>query len=305
MFIRKEYEKNNISVRPILLEGNRKDSVPSFLKNEYQVNFTDHIKYKKKITELIDSLRISSQRHPLDFKKTNLQLVSPGDLGITVEKNHVVIRQNKLPSLYLKNYFKIADDKKLIGKASRINADAFFSKSEWSQSVRKKYKRNKSYFEKNPYSMMLISDRKILSKYIGISHIIPLTQESYNIYASGCTKDNSFPDDLVCSKDQTPSNLLIFTLAIDHKRLRKLAQLGEICSYGSRKYLLIASLYHILQIMNFHNLSTVDVCTQAGCSELFKNNIINYGFTNYLNDANEPVKTGDNFELFHNRITII
>lgn len=145
---------------------------------------------------------------------------SPGEL---------VIRKYRPRAENLYAFPDVHDNDGLLTQVAQLNCAAF-SNSAFADSFKGKYRRNGSHQRKNPHSLMLVaheppggSDQPVeKSRYIGFTHLIPISEATYISYIEGKIKDNDFNAALVCSPNEEAHAILVFSLGMDRWRIKEL-----------------------------------------------------------------------------------
>lgn len=137
----------------------------------------------------------------------------------------IAIRTEALSDVNQK-YFMYVDDS-LIRECGRINARAYRYQM-WRGTAKtlagnifEKPERNRDHCKQNPYTLLMLKAFPIgdltpdREAYLGLSHIIPLTDNGYERYVAGEIKDNTLHSDVICKPGVVARALVLFSLGID------------------------------------------------------------------------------------------
>jgi hypothetical protein len=118
----------------------------------------------------------------------------------------------------------------LLTQAAALNCAAFAS-STFADSLAAKLRRNGSHQRRNPFVIMLMAHEKpagpddaAREAFVGFTHLIPITEGTYNEYIAGKIGDNDFNADLVCRPDEEAYAIIVFSLGLDRWRLKEIIQ---------------------------------------------------------------------------------
>ena len=127
----------------------------------------------------------------------------------------------------------------LLLEVARVNCAAFKGSS-FEDTFDEKYRRNGSHFRKNKYSVMLMSLKTNVNrvngdtpkggdiKWVGFTHLLPITEGTYNKYLDGKISDVDFNADDVCDLEKEAYAIIVFSLGLDRFTLKKLHKRGVI-----------------------------------------------------------------------------
>lgn len=106
-------------------------------------------------------------------------------------------------------------------KTAALSADLnvkAYKNSAWSTNFNDKFQRNLSHIRKNNLSIMFV--KSLLSdKYLGYTHILPVSKRTWERYLDGKISDNSFSDNYIAADDvneksyKQPYGLILFSIA--------------------------------------------------------------------------------------------
>lgn len=99
--------------------------------------------------------------------------------------------------------------------AAEMNVKAF-ARGLWAGTKDEKLERNTAHIEKNAFSIMFVKSKTDSSKYLGYTHILPVTRLTWDKYTSGDIGDNEFHDGYVVdthAQDEKPYGLIVFSVA--------------------------------------------------------------------------------------------
>lgn len=167
-------------------------------------------------------------------------------------------------------HFPPADNEKLIAEAAKLDCAVFLG-SAYEDSLESKLHRNHTHQSKNPFSVMLVSLNDKTSgtlKFIGFTHLIPVSEATYDQYLNGKITDKDFNAGLVCKPHEPAFAVIIFSLGLERYRLKEvfknnnrgkfdmllsnigLPPIGANDMYEAEFNLWVGLIYHLRQLLD-------------------------------------------------------
>jgi hypothetical protein len=126
-----------------------------------------------------------------------------------------------------------------------------FKDTFWEDSLEAKQKRNRAHCRQNPRCIQLVADPAEVgsagskpTKWIGFTHVLPLTTDGYMRYRNGELQDNTFGARYICSVNQKAAAILIFTIALIPREEQHFEPLG--LATARRLHIPLRALHHQL-----------------------------------------------------------
>jgi hypothetical protein len=206
----------------------------------------------------------------------------------------------------------------LVKEAARLNCAAF-ANTPFVDSLDRKYRRNGSHLRRNPFAIMLVAHERPShgspeqrKAFVGFTHLIPITEGTYNDYIEGKIPDKDFNARHVCSPTEAAHAVLIFSLGLDLRRLKEIItgrKLGSVDRffakvglppfrignlYEAEEDLWRGFFYHAQVLLKEQHFSTYPVIFLAQNLDVHAKNVLeNVGFTRL-----DGLRSADNEHLF-------
>lgn len=116
---------------------------------------------------------------------------------------YIQINSNGTPSQLITEgiqteYFEFAS-KITASIAAELNVQAY-ARTAWQASYDEKFKRNLSHIQRNKHSILLIKSSR--GEYIGFTHVLPVTRNTWDKYNKGLIKDKNYSAKLIANNEK-------------------------------------------------------------------------------------------------------
>ena len=164
------------------------------------------------------------QRFSPSLKRNEMlfRLVSTVSTPHPSRKNEYVFRRFR-PSTTDPYYFPPSDNDRLLAEAAKLSSTSFLGAAS-QDTLEDKLTRNYAHQRKNPFCLMLVSDKNKPNNalsFIGFTHLIPVNEITYNQYLAGKIGDNDLNANHVCGTDEAAFAIIIFSLGLERYRLKQ------------------------------------------------------------------------------------
>lgn len=165
-----------------------------------------------------------AQRFSPSLKRNEMlfRLVSTVSTPHSSNKHEFVFRRFR-PKTTEPYYFPPPDNDRLLAEAAKLNSSSFLGAAR-KDTQENKLRRNHAHQRKNPFCLMLVSDKYKPNNsfsFVGFTHLIPVNETTYNRYLTGEIGDNDLMPELVCALDEPAFAVIIFSLGLERYRLKQ------------------------------------------------------------------------------------
>ncbi len=165
-----------------------------------------------------------AQRFSPSLKRNEMlfRLVSTVSTPHPSNNNEFIFRRFR-PSTTEPYYFPPSDNDRLLVEVAKLKGTSFLGAAR-EDTLDNKLRRNHAHQRKNPFCLMLVSDKNKLNNslsFIGFTHLIPVNEATYNQYLTGEIGDNDLNSDRVCGPDEAAFGVIIFSLGLERYRLKQ------------------------------------------------------------------------------------